>query len=64
MAHEQDIALAHLFTFYRAPLYLACHLNVSKALLERLQAQLDALQGRASDKSPPSLSYVDHWRRA
>ncbi|ELY21454.1 Extracellular solute-binding protein, family 3 [Vreelandella titanicae BH1] len=47
MAHEQDIALAHLFTFYRAPLYLACHLNVSKALLERLQAQLDALQGES-----------------
>ncbi|MGY0555781.1 substrate-binding periplasmic protein [Vreelandella sp. 2A-K22] len=47
MAYEQDIALAHLFTFYRAPLYLACHLNVSKALLERLQAQLDALQGES-----------------
>ena len=47
MAQEQNIALAHLFTFYRAPLYLACHLNVSKALLERLQAQLDALQGES-----------------
>lgn len=43
MAQEQDIALAHLFTFYRAPLYLACHPSVSEALLARLQTQLDAL---------------------
>ncbi|MGP9765036.1 substrate-binding periplasmic protein [Halomonas sp. AOP13-D3-9] len=43
MAQEQDIALAHLFTFYRTPLYLACHPSVSEALLARLQTQLDTL---------------------
>lgn len=43
MAQEQDIALEYLFTFYRAPLYLACHPSVPKALLARLQTQLDGL---------------------
>lgn len=44
MAEEQDIALAHLFTFYRTPLYLACHPSVSEAQLARLQKQLDTLR--------------------
>jgi polar amino acid transport system substrate-binding protein len=48
MAEEQDIALAHLFTFYRTHLYLACHPSVSEAQLARLQKQLDTLRA-----SPP-----------
>lgn len=44
MAEELDIALAHLFTFSYAPLYLACHPSVSETLLARLQTQLDTLR--------------------
>lgn len=51
MAQEQNIALAHLFTFYRAPLYLACHPSVSEALLARLQTQLDALHQEMQEDS-------------
>ncbi|WP_240488191.1 MULTISPECIES: transporter substrate-binding domain-containing protein [unclassified Halomonas] len=51
MAQEQDIALAHLFTFYRAPLYLACHPSVPEALLARLQTQLDTLHRNAQEES-------------
>lgn len=51
MAQDQDIALAHLFTFYRAPLYLACHPSVSEALLARLQTQLDALHADMQEDS-------------
>lgn len=51
MAQEHDIALAHLFTFYRAPLYLACHLSVPEPLLARLQTQLDALHGDMQEDS-------------
>lgn len=43
MAQEQRIALTHLFTLYRSPLYLTCHPSVPKALLERLQTPLDDL---------------------
>ena len=50
IAAEQGIALEHLFTFYRAPLYLACHLSVPKALLTRLQHQLDALRDVPGDE--------------
>mgnify|MGYP000070695501 CR=1 FL=1 len=51
MAQKQNIALAHLFTFYRAPLYLACHPSVSEALLARLQTQLDALHSDMQEDS-------------
>ena len=49
MAAEQNIGLAHLFTFARSPLYLACHPSVSEALLVRLQSQLDALHTDIQD---------------
>ena len=51
MAQEQNIALEHLFTFHRAPLYLACHPSVSEALLARLQTQLDALHRDRQEES-------------
>ena len=51
MAQEQHIALTHLFTFYRAPLYLACHPSVPEALLARLQTQLNALHREMQEES-------------
>lgn len=44
MAEEQNIALGQWFTFSRTSLYLACYPSVSKALLVRLQKQLDILR--------------------
>lgn len=52
MAAEQNIALEHLFTFSRSPLYLACHPSVSEGLLARLQRQLDALHTDAQGDKP------------
>lgn len=49
MAEEQDIVLAHLFTFFRAPLYLACHPSVSDTLLTRLQTQIDVLSNNVQE---------------
>lgn len=51
MAQEQGIALAHLFTFYRAPLYLACHPSVSETRLARLQTHLDTLHREMQEDS-------------
>ncbi|WP_404375747.1 substrate-binding periplasmic protein [Vreelandella aquamarina] len=41
LAEEQNLAIEHLFTFYYAPLYLACHPSVGSDVMERLQQQLD-----------------------
>ncbi|WP_240538651.1 substrate-binding periplasmic protein [Halomonas sp. SH5A2] len=43
LANAKNVALRHLFTFYRAPLYLACHPSVSKDLIKRLQHHLPPL---------------------
>jgi len=43
LAGAQNLALQHLFTFYRAPLYLACHPSVSKQRMARLQDHLPSL---------------------
>lgn len=43
LANAKNVALSHLFTFYRAPLYLACHPSVSKDLIKRLQHHLPPL---------------------
>lgn len=43
LASAQNVALRHLFTFYRAPLYLACHPSVSKQRMARLQDHLPPL---------------------
>lgn len=43
LASAQNVALHHLFTFYRAPLYLACHPSVSKQRMIRLQDHLPRL---------------------
>ncbi|MFN2409085.1 MAG: substrate-binding periplasmic protein [Halomonas sp.] len=40
LANAKNVALQHLFTFYRAPLYLACNPSVSKDLIKRLQHHL------------------------
>ncbi|MGM0825408.1 MAG: substrate-binding periplasmic protein [Pseudomonadota bacterium] len=52
LAGAQDVALHHLFTFYRAPLYLACHPSVSKQLMARLQDHLPPL-GESYEVSSP-----------
>lgn len=43
LANAKNVTLQHLFTFYRAPLYLACHPSVSKDLIKRLQHHLSPL---------------------
>ncbi|WP_092826454.1 substrate-binding periplasmic protein [Vreelandella subterranea] len=43
LANAENVALNHLFTFYRAPLYLACHPSVSRNLIKRLQHNLPPL---------------------
>ncbi|KPQ20454.1 MULTISPECIES: substrate-binding periplasmic protein [unclassified Halomonas] len=48
LANAQDVALTHLFTFYRAPLYLACHPSVPKHVITRLQHHLPALSEASS----------------
>lgn len=50
MSEAHNITLAHLFTFASEPLYLACHLSVSKPLLERLQMQLDTQPGDINEE--------------
>ncbi|WP_404463961.1 transporter substrate-binding domain-containing protein [Vreelandella aquamarina] len=42
LAQEQALAIEHLFTFYYAPLYLACHPSVEHTVIEQLQRHLDA----------------------
>ena len=41
LAEEANIAIEHLFTFYYAPLYLACHPSVERSVIEQLQRHLD-----------------------
>ncbi|GGC86352.1 substrate-binding periplasmic protein [Vreelandella lutescens] len=41
-ADERELAIEHLFTFYYAPLYLACHPSVERNIIEGLQRHLDA----------------------
>ncbi|WP_311065365.1 transporter substrate-binding domain-containing protein [Halomonas sp. DWK9] len=50
-AQEQALAMEHLFTFYYAPLYLACHPSIERSLIERLQSHLDT----------PPPSYQELW---
>lgn len=52
LAGAQNVALHHQFTFYRAPLYLACHPSVSKQRMARLQDHLPSLDESYEVPSP------------
>ncbi|MGM0543278.1 MAG: substrate-binding periplasmic protein [Pseudomonadota bacterium] len=52
LADAQNVALHHLFTFYRAPLYLACHPSVAKQRIARLQNHLPPVGASYEGPSP------------
>ncbi|WP_256357553.1 substrate-binding periplasmic protein [Halomonas sp. 18071143] len=52
LANAQNLAIQHLFTFYYAPLYLACHPSVGIDATRLLQRHLDTPLGPTQEPAP------------
>jgi len=52
LANAQNLAVQHLFTFYYAPLYLACHPSVGVETTRLLQRHLDTPPAPTQEPAP------------